>query len=138
MAYSKSRNFSENREIEREREKSFVRVLYPSKWIPSIRTHNQLLTYSRRPGEPPLVPGHLVWGNGATFAKDAVAFLLESRKKYGNVFTICLLNCHMTILMDHRDFELLGKEKNFDFDQIQKQVRRLKMVIVLIVSCRRL
>lgn len=38
----------------------------------------------------------------------------------------------MTILMDHRDFELLGKEKNFDFDQIQKQVSGLKMVIVLL------
>ncbi|ESN98667.1 hypothetical protein HELRODRAFT_188864 [Helobdella robusta] len=76
----------------------------------------------RNPGEPPLVPGHLIWGNGAEFAKDAVSYLLDCKKRFGNVFTIRLLNTHMTLLMDHNDYENLGKERNFDFDPIQKQV----------------
>ncbi|KAK7102395.1 cytochrome P450 7A1-like [Littorina saxatilis] len=76
----------------------------------------------RREGEPPLVPGHLLWGNGAEFAQHAVRFLHKSQKALGDIFTIRLLNQHLTMVMDPHCFEQFSKEKNFDFDPIQKQV----------------
>ena len=78
--------------------------------------------YNRREGEPPLVPGHFLWGNGADFAEHAVRFLHKSQKALGDIFTIRLLNQHLTMVMDPHCFEQFSKEKNFDFDPIQKQV----------------
>ncbi|KAL8594934.1 hypothetical protein ACOMHN_038497 [Nucella lapillus] len=76
----------------------------------------------RREGEPPYVPGHFIWGNGADFSKHAVRFLHRTQKAVGDIFTIRLLHQHMTLIMDPHCFEQFAKEKNFDFDPIQKQV----------------
>jgi len=80
------------------------------------------LSLFRRDGEPTLVPGSFLWGNGKAFAENAVNFIHESTKKYGNIFTIRLLNQHMTIINDPHSYERMCKEKNFDFDPIQRQV----------------
>ncbi|KAL8588074.1 hypothetical protein ACOMHN_066295 [Nucella lapillus] len=77
---------------------------------------------TRREGEAPYVPGHFLWGNGADFAQHAVRFLHRSQKSLGDIFTIRLLNQYLTIVMDPHCFEQFSKEKNFDFDPIQKQV----------------
>jgi hypothetical protein len=51
-----------------------------------------------------------------------VKHLLEWRKGYGKVFTIRLINKHMTVIMDPHNYEAFSKVKSFDFDPIQKQV----------------
>ncbi|BFZ10732.1 hypothetical protein BsWGS_13771 [Bradybaena similaris] len=75
-----------------------------------------------KPGEPPIVPGHFLWGNGQQFMEHAVKFLSKSRDKFGDVFTIRLLNQHWTMVLDIHSYELFAKEKNFDFEAIQEQV----------------
>ncbi len=86
----------------------------------------------RRQGEPPLVKGSMVWGNAVDFNEHAVKFLHQSTKTYGNVFTIRLINQFLTIVMDPHSFESLAKERNFDFDPIQKQVNWNVFSFVLI------
>ncbi|ELU11904.1 hypothetical protein CAPTEDRAFT_221271 [Capitella teleta] len=76
----------------------------------------------RRQGEPPIVKGHMVWGSAQHFAENAVSFLQESTKEYGDVFTIRLVNQYLTIINDPHSYEAMSSEKNFDFDPIQKQV----------------
>ncbi|XP_064633610.1 cytochrome P450 7A1-like [Lineus longissimus] len=76
----------------------------------------------RRKGEPPLVSGRLLWGNAAEFSMNAVKYLLEWRKEYGKVFTLRLINKHMTVIMDPHNYEAFSKVRAFDFDPIQKQV----------------
>ena len=69
-----------------------------------------------------MVSGRLIWGNAAEFSINAVKHLLEWRKSYGKVFTIRLINKHMTVIMDPHNYEAFSKVKAFDFDPIQKQV----------------
>lgn len=78
----------------------------------------------RRENEPPYVPGHWLWGNGAEFAEHAVRFLHKSQKAQGDIFNIRLLNQYLTIIMDPHCFEKFSKEKRFDFDPIQRQVNQ--------------
>ena len=52
----------------------------------------------------------------------AVKFLQRCQKDYGQIFTIRLLNQYLTIVADPHSYEAMTKEKNFDFDPIQKQV----------------
>lgn len=80
------------------------------------------LLFYRRPGEPPIPSGHVIWGNAKDFAEHAVSFLLKTQKKVGDVFTIRLLNQYLTIIMDPHNFEAFSKQRAFDFDPIQKQV----------------
>ena len=63
-----------------------------------------------------------MWGSAIDFNTHAVDFLLRTTKKYGNIFTIRLINQHLTIVNDVHSYEALSKERNFDFDPIQKQV----------------
>ncbi|KAI0237257.1 7-alpha-hydroxycholest-4-en-3-one 12-alpha-hydroxylase [Lamellibrachia satsuma] len=76
----------------------------------------------RRPGEPPIVAGSLLWGSAVDFSLHAVNFLHKCRSVYGEVFTLRLINQYITIVMDPHSVEALSKERNFDFDPIQKQV----------------
>lgn len=76
----------------------------------------------RRKDEPVCVPGHLIWGNGAAFAENAVSFIHNATAKFGSIFNIRLLHQHLTIINDPHSYEQFCKEKNFDFDPIQKQV----------------
>lgn len=80
------------------------------------------LIFYRRKGEPPIVKGNLIWGSGQDFAEHAVDFLHRSQKTYGSVFTIRLINQYLTVIMDPHSYEAVSKERNFDFDPIQKQV----------------
>nr|KAI8733043.1 prostacyclin synthase-like [Biomphalaria glabrata] len=81
------------------------------------------LFYRRlRKGEPPLAPGHFLWGNGKQFTEHAVKFLQGAHKKCGDVFTIRFLNQYWTMVLDIHSYERFAKEKNFDFDAIQEQV----------------
>lgn len=86
------------------------------------KTNKKLSFFFRRPGEPPLVPGHFLLGNGKQFTEHAVKFLQGAHKKCGDVFTIRFLNQHWTMLLDIHSYERFAKEKNFDFDAIQEQV----------------
>ncbi|XP_060587133.1 cytochrome P450 7A1-like [Ruditapes philippinarum] len=76
----------------------------------------------RRKGEPMIVPGNFIWGNGKDFAENAVSFIHKAQAKFGDIFTIRLLNQHLTIIADPHTYERVCKEKNFDFDPIQEQV----------------
>jgi len=76
-------------------------------------------------GEPPVVRGSLLWGSAADFSRDAVSFLHNTQRCYGNVFTLRLINQHLTIVMDPHSYTSLSNERNFDFDPIQKQVSGL-------------
>ncbi|XP_050413302.1 cytochrome P450 7A1 [Patella vulgata] len=76
----------------------------------------------RRLNEPEIVPGNIIWGNGADFAEHAVNFLHRCQKKFGDIFTIRLLNQYLTMVMDPHSYENLAREKAFDFDPIQRQV----------------
>lgn len=76
----------------------------------------------RRKGEPPIVPGHFLWGNGKAFAENAVDFIHKAQKKFGDIFTIRLLNQYLIVINDPHTYERMCKEKNFDFDPIQRQV----------------
>lgn len=66
--------------------------------------------------------GNWIWGSGAEFSKNAVDYLHKCHKQYGDIFTIRLINQYLTIIMDPHSYEAMSKEKNFDFDAIQKQV----------------
>lgn len=76
----------------------------------------------RRPGEPPIVKGNLLLGSANDFSTQAVDFLHKTTEKYGEIFTIRLINQYLTIIADPHSFEAMSKERNFDFDPIQKQV----------------
>ncbi|KAK3102165.1 hypothetical protein FSP39_009285 [Pinctada imbricata] len=76
----------------------------------------------RKSCEPPIPSGHWLWGNGKQFAEHAVNFLHETQRKVGDIFTIRLFHQHLTVINDVHTFEKFVKEKNFDFDAIQKQV----------------
>ncbi|XP_052284775.1 cytochrome P450 7A1-like [Dreissena polymorpha] len=76
----------------------------------------------KKEGEPPIVPGHFLFGNGMAFSQNAVEFIHKSTARFGKVFTIRLLNQHVTIINDPHSYEQVCKERNFDFDAIQKQV----------------
>lgn len=82
----------------------------------------QLSFFFRRHGEPQVVKGSWLWGSAIDFNQHAVNFLLKAEKTYGKVFTMRLVNQHITIIMDPHSYEAMHKEKNFDFDPIQKQV----------------
>lgn len=69
-----------------------------------------------------IVPGNFLWGNGKDFAENAVSFIHKAQAKFGDIFTIRLLNQHLTIIADPHTYERVCKEKNFDFDPIQEQV----------------
>lgn len=81
-----------------------------------------LLFFCRKPGEPEVVKGNWLFGSAIDFNTNAVKFLLKAAKSYGKVFTMRLINQHITIIMDPHSYEAVHKEKNFDFDVIQKQV----------------
>jgi len=68
------------------------------------------------------VKGSLIWGSAVDFGTHAVEFLHKCQKKYGEVFTLRLVNQHLTVIMDPHSYEAMSKERNFDFDHIQKQV----------------
>jgi len=76
----------------------------------------------RRAGEPLIVRGNLLLGSAAQFSQNAVKFLHAAHHQYGDVFTIRLVNQYLTIVMDPHSYEAVSREKNFDFDPIQKQV----------------
>ena len=76
----------------------------------------------RRPGEPPIVKGNVLLGSAAKFSENAVTFLHSAHRQYGDVFTVRLVNQYLTIIMDPHSYEAVSREKNFDFDPIQKQV----------------
>lgn len=78
--------------------------------------------FFRRPGEPAIVKGSLIWGSAVDFSSNAVSFLHRATAEYGKVFTIRLINQYLTILNDVHSYESMHKERNFDFDPIQKQV----------------
>ena len=69
--------------------------------------------------------GNLLWGNAADFASDAISFLHDAQRRHGNVFTLRLINQHVTMVMDPHSYTSLSNERNFDFEPIQKQVRPL-------------
>jgi len=69
-----------------------------------------------------IVKGNLLLGSSAEFSQNAVKFLHAAHRQYGDVFTIRLVNQYLTIVMDPHSYEALSREKNFDFDPIQKQV----------------
>lgn len=90
--------------------------------------------FSRRKGEPPIPSGHFLWGNGADFNKHAVQYLQKTQKQLGDIFTIRLLNQHLTVVMDPHTYEKFVKESAFDFDPIQKQVNHNVFSFTLIDS----
>lgn len=81
-----------------------------------------LLSFLRRPGEPPIVEGNLLFGNATEFSSHAVNFLRRCQSSLGDVFTIRLLNQYLTIIMDPHSYEAFCRNKNLDFDPIQRQV----------------
>ena len=76
----------------------------------------------RRKGEPAVVAGRLLFGSAIEWGTDAVGFLHRTTREYGQVFTLRLINQYITIINDVHSYEAVAKEKNFDFDPIQKQV----------------
>lgn len=66
--------------------------------------------------------GNILFGSALDFSKQAVNYLHKCKKQHGDIFTIRLLNYHLTIIMDPHCYETVSREKNFDFDPIQKQV----------------
>lgn len=90
-----------------------------------------VLVLDRRPGEPLIVSGSLLWGSAVEFSTHAVKFLHRACRQYGDVFTIRLVNQHLTIVMDPHSYEIVSKERNFDFDPIQKQVCNIKSLSLL-------
>lgn len=103
--------------------KSDIHAVFRENILPVNLLYNfAIFSAFRRPGEPPIVKGHLIWGSGKDFNLHAVNFLQKAYKSYGDVFTIRLVNQYLTIINDPHSFEAMSREKGFDFDPIQKQV----------------
>lgn len=66
--------------------------------------------------------GNILFGSALDFSRHAVNYLHKCKRQHGDIFTIRLLNYHLTIIMDPHCYEAVSREKNFDFDPIQKQV----------------
>ncbi len=88
--------------------------------VPAIK----FIRRKRKAGEPPIVSGNFIFGSGADFQNNAVKFLHLCKDKFGPIFTIRLLNKWVTIVADTHAYQNFAKEKNFDFDPIQKQVNK--------------
>eukprot|EP00066_Takifugu_rubripes_P026144 XP_011615410.1 PREDICTED: LOW QUALITY PROTEIN: 25-hydroxycholesterol 7-alpha-hydroxylase-like [Takifugu rubripes] len=55
----------------------------------------------RRDNEPPLVIGWIPFvGKAVEFGRDAQGFLLQQKKKFGDVFTVLIAGKYMTFIMD--------------------------------------
>lgn len=91
-----------------------------------------IILSSRRKGEPPVVPGHIIWGNGEQFKNDAIKFLHDSQKNHGDIFTIRFFHQRLTIIADPHSVEAMSRERCFDFDPIQKQVNMNVFSFVLV------
>ncbi|KAK3769668.1 hypothetical protein RRG08_004920 [Elysia crispata] len=89
-----------------------------------ILAYFRFLHRNLRPGEPPIAPGHWFWGNCIQFKEHAVKFLLDTRAKCGDVFTVRFFNQHITMVLDIHSYERFAKQRNFDFDEIAKQVNQ--------------
>lgn len=72
---------------------------YTSRYIDFI------FVFLRKDDEPPIVPGHPLWGNGEQFNKNSVEFILDAQKKHGDVFSIRMLHYFMTVIADPHSFE---------------------------------
>lgn len=59
----------------------------------------------RKDDEPPIVPGHILWGNGQQFNDNSTQFILDSQRKCGDVFSIRMLHYYMTVIADPHSFE---------------------------------
>ncbi|GAB1602626.1 prostacyclin synthase-like [Argonauta hians] len=88
--------------------------------------------YRRRKGEPPLVPGHFLWGNGEQFKSNAIKLLHDSQKQFGDIFTIRFFHQRLTIIADPHSIEAMSRERCFDFEPIQRQVNMNVFSFVLI------
>ncbi|XP_053723581.1 prostacyclin synthase isoform X1 [Synchiropus splendidus] len=61
---------------------------------------------SRRPNEPPLDKGLIPWlGHALSFGKDAPRFLAQMKAKHGDIFTVRVAGCYVTILLDPNSFD---------------------------------
>ena len=69
-----------------------------------------------------MAKGTFFWGNAVEFGKNAVQCIHDATKRHGNVFTLRLINQYITIVNDVHSYEQMARERNFDFDAIQKQV----------------
>lgn len=78
--------------------------------------------FFRREGEPEVCAGHWLWGSARDFQENAVRMLHRSHKKYGDIFTLRLINQYLTIIMDPHSYDSMTRERNFDFEPIQAQV----------------
>ncbi|XP_067932244.1 cytochrome P450 7A1-like [Watersipora subatra] len=101
---------------------SLVLGLVASTCFIIYKTRGILWGRNRKTDEPPLIPGHLLWGNGEQFNNDSVNFILDCQKKHGSVFSIRMLHYFMTVIADPHSFEAFSKERSFDFEPIQEQV----------------
>ncbi|XP_029656313.1 prostacyclin synthase-like isoform X1 [Octopus sinensis] len=100
--------------------------------ILSMAYYKRFCYRRRRKGEPPIVPGHMIWGNGEQFKNDAIKFLHDSQKNHGDIFTIRFFHQRLTIIADPHSVEAMSREKCFDFDPIQKQVNMNVFSFVLV------
>ncbi|KAL2085296.1 hypothetical protein ACEWY4_018616 [Coilia grayii] len=71
----------------------------------------------RRPGEPPLEAGWIPFlGVALDYGKDPLAFLRETQKKCGNVFTCKIAGKYFTFITDPFSFPAVVRQgKNLDF-----------------------
>lgn len=75
-------------------------------------------------GEPPIVPGLPFLGSARQFQQDSIGLIRSSAEKYGPVFTLKLPFNYLHIVADVHAVEAFVKNRDFNFDPIQRWVNR--------------
>ena len=73
---------------------------------------------------PPLVQGHLFWGNAKDFADNAAMLIQSVSKNYGSMAILRFICRRVVVLTDVHSFSAFSHEQHFDFRPIIDQFNR--------------
>ncbi|XP_037640261.1 prostacyclin synthase [Sebastes umbrosus] len=81
-------------------------------------------TRTRQKNEPPLDKGFLPWlGHALEFGKDAAKFLARMKARHGDIFTVRVAGCYVTVLLDPNSFNSVMNDTVFlDFTRNRNQL----------------
>ncbi|XP_061910081.1 prostacyclin synthase-like [Entelurus aequoreus] len=93
-------------------------------WTVFLLVHVVLLYFlltlrSRSQGEPPLDKGAIPWlGHALEFGKDAAKFLRRMKLKHGDIFTVRVAGCYVTVLLDPHSYDcVINDSDSLDFQR---------------------
>nr|XP_057911185.1 prostacyclin synthase-like [Doryrhamphus excisus] len=110
-------------------------------WTVLLLAHVVLLCFllthrSRSQGEPPLDKGAIPWlGHALEFGKDAAKFLSRMKLKHGDIFTVRVAGCYVTVLLDPHSYDhVINDSDSLDFERYAEVL--MERIFKLRLPCR--